>query len=251
MQSCLHRPGRNALEMAGARKPSEALVCGSSPFMATLVPVIESTGFLILPVTTDECGVDKSVEKVLEQCHSRGAPSVCICEFVPQTTFGHAALQVVRELRKASSSTFICVWSTSGAESAAVRLACFELGANMVTQCMDSLLHVTRTVLGHDHGRGSFKCLACDKDKLSEDQLWEHYPLFHINHPNENCVCCICKHRVANFAVHLHNDHGPPSRGHPAHPRESNEAIVLHAFALVVCQHPDGRFLLVQMRGGQ
>jgi hypothetical protein len=154
MQSCLHRPGRNALEMAGARKPSEALICGSSPFISTLVPVIESNGFLILQVTTDEGGVGKSVcvERVLEQCNSRGAPSVCICEFVPQTTYGHAALQVVRELRKASSSTFIVIWSTSGAESAAVRLACFELGANMVTQCMDSLLHATRTVKGHDHG---------------------------------------------------------------------------------------------------
>ena len=78
----------------------------------------------------------ESVSQVLQSCQNTGVPSVCICEFVPQvsknskvpfwaacnllvglfsdsfggpqTTYGHAALQVVRELRKASSSTFIC-----------------------------------------------------------------------------------------------------------------------------------------------
>ena len=81
----------------------------------------------------------------------------------------------------------------------------------------------------------------------TEDQLWEHYPLFHINQPNTGRVqCSVCRRHVDNFAVHLHNDHGPPARGDPAHPREHAEEIALHAFSLVVCQHPDGRFLLVQ-----
>lgn len=39
-----------------------------------------------------------------------------------QTAYGHAALQVVREVRKASSSAFICVWSISAAHNAALRL---------------------------------------------------------------------------------------------------------------------------------
>ena len=36
--------------------------------------------------------------------------------------------------------------------------------------------------------------------KKSEDELWEHYPLFHINHPNMNVDCSICRKRVGNFA---------------------------------------------------
>ena len=49
------------------------------------------------------------------------------------------------------------VWSTSGAESAAVRLAAFELGSNMVTQCTDSLLHVTHTGTCHIYPKKKIK----------------------------------------------------------------------------------------------
>ena len=56
------------------------------------------------------------------QAVKQTVPSICIAEFVPQTPHGHAALQVVREVRKASSTAFICVWSTLASHNAALRL---------------------------------------------------------------------------------------------------------------------------------
>jgi 8-oxo-dGTP pyrophosphatase MutT (NUDIX family) len=242
-RGCLHHLA--VLGICG--KMPEAIIFGSHSFTERQVPALQSTGFTILCIRADSQDADESIAQVLQHCRKMGAPSVCICEFVPQTTHGHAALQVIREIRKVSSQCFLCVWSIQGSESAAVRLACFELGANMVTQCMQSLLNVAQTLMRHMRGSGVHTCPACGMQGLSEDQLWEHYPLFHVNLPNTaNAECCLCKRRVSNFAVHLHNDHGPPSRGDPSHPREATQTIALHAFSLVVCQHPDGRFLLVQ-----
>mmetsp|Transcript_80730 Transcript_80730/g.216398 ORF Transcript_80730/g.216398 Transcript_80730/m.216398 type:complete len:105 (+) Transcript_80730:402-716(+) len=72
-------------------------------------------------------------------------PQLLICELVLQTAEGHSALQFAREVKRSSPLTFVVIWSATAAESAPARLACFDLGANMVTQCVPSL----EEVVGH------------------------------------------------------------------------------------------------------
>jgi len=114
----------------------------------------------------------------------------------------------------------------------------------MVTRCRESLRCVAVVVGSHGQSGGRFKCVTCGMGDLTEDELWEHYPTFHINHPLVATTCPVCRKEVGNFAVHLRNSHGPPGRGEME--SENRKEIALYSFALVVCRHPDGRILLVQ-----
>ena len=103
--------------------------------------------------------------------------------------------------------------------------------------------------------RRLYHCPYCQLGPLSEDELWEHCPLYHINAPNRQTAGLpfpICAAPCPRFHPHLRNAHGPPSRGE-AHREEDGRATPrMYAFALVVCRRPeDGRFLLVQEYGGE
>mmetsp|Transcript_19870 Transcript_19870/g.45303 ORF Transcript_19870/g.45303 Transcript_19870/m.45303 type:complete len:356 (-) Transcript_19870:302-1369(-) len=221
----------------------KAFTFGSPNFIQSANRILEGQGYAVTNFCTE--GQAPDLLDSFSNNHSYNGWQFCVCEFIPQTAEGHTALQVVREVRKSSLRTFIAIWSLVGAESAALRLACFELGANMVTQCEHSLREVAAQVFRHGMQNGNLECAACGMQRLTEDALWQHYPLFHVNQPNLGLQsCCICDKRVSNFAVHLRNEHGPPGRGEME--AENRKQIPLYSFALVVCQHPDGRFLLVQ-----
>mmetsp|Transcript_2292 Transcript_2292/g.5856 ORF Transcript_2292/g.5856 Transcript_2292/m.5856 type:complete len:256 (-) Transcript_2292:320-1087(-) len=75
---------------------------------------------------------------------------------------------------------------------------------------------------------------------LREDQLHLHGPLYHsrgngLHRISPNCPAC---GEREGWPRHFHNCHGPPRE------REAAPAC-FQAFALVVCRHPDGRFLMV------
>jgi len=155
-----------------------------------------------------------------------------------------AAVEVIAHVKKASPTTFIAVWSPKAAESGLARVLVHDKGANMVTQCPHALAHVATSVARHACSGGQLECAACGMKGLTEDHLWEHYPLFHVNDKNIEAKCNVCGKHQHVLATHLHNRHGPVGRGE-AH-GDNHKPVELHSFALVVCQHPDGRFLLVQ-----
>jgi len=123
----------------------------------------------------------------------------------------------------------------------------------MVTCSTDSLLTVAKQVLSISGVAGRYTCCDCLMCDLSEDELWQHFPLYHINTPNpsddllaKQKPCPICKIIPQRpMQVHIRNKHGPPGRGE----RESEDvadAANLYPFAMVVCTNKEGQFLLVQ-----
>jgi len=94
--------------------------------------------------------------------------------------------------------------------------------------------------------RGNLICPFCQLTGFSEDDLWCHSPLYHVNCLNFNEIDCPICHINFNentipYPVHLRNEHGPCGRGEI----ECEKSTGL--FAIVVCQRLyDKKFLLVQ-----
>ena len=96
-------------------------------------------------------------------------------------------------------------------------------------------------------GEGTYECPYCPMKNLTEDELWHHVPLYHVNdQQNGNIICPICNEdKRRNYLLHLRNHHGPVIRGEV--PPEYRDGILTHAFALVVVRRPtDNKFLVVQ-----
>ncbi|KAF0697372.1 Aste57867_11924 [Aphanomyces stellatus] len=172
-----------------------------------------------------------------------------------------ALLKLLHTLRQMSRQLFLCVYSPRVADHAMQRYQCFAEGASMVTNSIDDLttaltkLATEDAALSHVSRRATlYACPFCHKSGLTEDALWSHCPLHHINEENRTdiaCPICTAKHHKpyrasTPFQVHLHNAHGPPGRGDmPSEFR--NPDTTLYCFALVVCRHPLTKlFLLVQ-----
>ena len=128
------------------------------------------------------------------------------------------------------------------------RSKCYGYGANMVTNDHHSLKQVLN-IIGNKgfNGYGSYQCPYCHMDNLTEDELWHHVPLYHVNDVQPGNICCpIChEDKRRNYLLHLRNHHGPVIRGEI--PPEYRDGILTHAFALVVVRRPtDNKFLVVQ-----
>jgi hypothetical protein len=147
-----------------------------------------------------EIGGEHALERLASKFDSRQGRNcpwrLFVCEVELETTEGQKTLELIKEVRRLSRNTFIAVWSPTAAENAAARLACLEQGANMVTQCPESLLRAAERVT-RPSGQGTLECVACGLGNLTEDELWEHYPLFHVNHQSISCHCHICHNRVS------------------------------------------------------
>eukprot|EP01121_Diplochlamys_sp_Union-15-3_P013395 TRINITY_DN4148_c0_g1_i1.p1 TRINITY_DN4148_c0_g1~~TRINITY_DN4148_c0_g1_i1.p1 ORF type:complete len:270 (+),score=62.36 TRINITY_DN4148_c0_g1_i1:338-1147(+) len=97
-----------------------------------------------------------------------------------------------------------------------------------------------------------YHCPFCNVMGFTEDALWEHWVKVH-GRQNVMLVCPICvskgKDKVPvgdskwGFSNHLFHNHGPRLRL-PKPP--VREKAPTYSFALVVCQHPNGDFLLVE-----
>lgn len=117
----------------------------------------------------------------------------------------------------------------------------------MVTACDASLEEARKRVRATNVGGGQYTCPypGCQLDGFTEDNLWLHGPLYHVNAPNPSFTTCPlcsegCSARRSAWAVHCRNEHGPCGRGELE--KEQRTGI----FAIVVCQRSDGRFLMVQ-----
>eukprot|EP00128_Syssomonas_multiformis_P001312 Colp12_sorted_trinity150504_noHs@7025 len=154
-----------------------------------------------------------------------------------------AAADLAVVARKRSKKTFTVVIEETADVDPTRRAQLFAHGTSMYTsdiaQSVDALQLASKAVAE----KGSLTCPYCKLSDLTEDGLWSHMPLQHINDPNISCKCPCCGKDVQNIFVHYHNKHGPVGRGE--HPNENYPDTALYAFALVVCQRSDGRFLLV------
>ncbi|KDO33938.1 hypothetical protein SPRG_01817 [Saprolegnia parasitica CBS 223.65] len=167
-------------------------------------------------------------------------------------------LSMLSTLRRMSRQLFLCVFSARVSDDARLRYECFTHGASMVTSAIEDATNIIAKIAREDSSssrhRGPYTCPLCGKGGMTEDTLWTHVPLFHINDKNKSEVPCpICatssstkQHRSTPFQVHMHNAHGPPGRGELPSEFRAPESS-LYCFALVVVRHPlTKQFLLVQ-----
>ena len=121
----------------------------------------------------------------------------------------------------------------------------------MMANDWNAVVQGVEEVLSQTRGGGDYSCHICGCGPLTEDALHRHNPLFHsceaepMNPEARWPICPICgkTHGESgyrrNFAVHLHNHHGPVEDREPHFPS-------LAAFTWIVCRRPDdGRFLMV------
>ncbi|POM81081.1 hypothetical protein PHPALM_1004 [Phytophthora palmivora] len=165
---------------------------------------------------------------------------------------------LLRVIRTISKQIFLCVFSPQLAEHPMGRYQCFQEGASMVTDSLDSVREVLAFIAscgsydsrrrGRSGGRDGFTCPFCGKNGMDEDQLWRHCPMYHINEKNTDGINCpICRETPRGpFQVHMHNAHGPPGRHEMASEFHMADST-LYSFALVVCHNKKyNSFLLVQ-----
>jgi len=123
------------------------------------------------------------------------------------------------------------------------RLQCFHSGARMVSDHAPHVFEALDLVAQQGQGKGVLSCISCGLADLTEEELHTHHPLYHAVDNNHSGTCCLCGRATSNFAVHLHNKHGPVEAREPEH-------SPWPAFAWVVCRHADGRFLMVNEPAG-
>lgn len=176
---------------------------------------------------------------------------------------------LIRTIRTISKQIFVCVYSPQLIDYPMGRYQCFQEGASMVTGSLDDVRRVMAFVgscgladsNGSAHERagrssssssrrassGPYTCPFCEKKGFTEDELWRHCPLYHINEKNADHIACpVCREARGPFQVHLHNAHGPPGRGEMTSEFHMADST-LYAFALVVCHNKKfNTFLLVQ-----
>jgi len=159
-----------------------------------------------------------------------------------------AGVPTILAIRKQCHTAFTIFFGPAASEDAELRLRLFAAGAQMVTDHVPHLREALRRVALLGRGGGDFACPSCGLSGMTEDELHLHHPLYHTCEPNTNCTCPICGEsssttRQANFAVHLHNSHGP-------HEEREPPPAPYAAFAWTVCRRKDGCFLLVNEPAG-
>jgi len=216
-------------------------------------PLLEA-GFQVTRVT--------KASKALSSVHKSGPFDVVVVSADLEP-----GLSVVKAAREEDNRTFVAVVSQAAGESASTRIRCTNAGGNMVTASLTDLLSVLSVIATQGPGirrakpeknkatkeekkgrKGAageelYECPTCGLGGLTALQLWTHHPMYHVNEPNVPTACPLCGNSRLHgrFPPHLFNEHAPPGVHTENHPDTS-----IYAFALVVCQRSDGKFLLVQ-----
>jgi hypothetical protein len=120
-------------------------------------------------------------------------------------------LSVARSAKQRDRQVFVLLYSPVASDSGSLRITCFNHGCNMVTASLPDAQHVLRLIAGISSrlGQGPYACPSCELTGLTEDDLHEHYPLYHVNETNVTVCCPICsvtcEPRRLPFPPHLYN----------------------------------------------
>ena len=153
--------------------------------------------------------------------------------------------------RRAFPKAFIAIYDPSAAYNPELRLRYIDAGASMIAHDVDSIVvTLTKSVLHVGESGGSYTCPYCDFYSLTEKELRDHMPVYHINCPRDkgSIQCPLCRKTVYKpLQVHIHDDHHPSARRRQPPPIPS-----FYGSALVICRHPETQtFLMCQEFAGQ
>eukprot|EP01083_Nonionella_stella_P232179 819322_1 len=171
-------------------------------------------------------------------------------------------IESLMRILRPNEHLFIITYSKNANESAVFREKVFNMSCNMVTNditsihkvftiiCMAKINYITNT----DHSI-TYDCphSKCQIQNLTENDLWHHFPLYHIGSSNSIPVKCpICRKVFGGkcrdstpFQVHLRNKHG--LCGSYTCEAEYSGGVPSYVYALVVVRRKsDNKFLLVQ-----
>lgn len=186
----------------------------------------------------------------------------------------------VSHIRQSYPDSFISIYDPTSITKPQFRMLAFDLGANQVGYDVATIIEtISEDVIRRDESRNStrgYTCPYCGLRNLSEDDLWRHFPAYHINsspdkYSMHNEVCPICNKELSyrqplqvtdlltrcgkflyysfvHSKVHIHEKHGPRFRSMSnSEARDKWLPNQLYNFSLVVCRHPiTGRYLLCQ-----
>jgi 8-oxo-dGTP pyrophosphatase MutT (NUDIX family) len=157
---------------------------------------------------------------------------------------------LIKESINLDPKIFNIIFSFTASNNATIRYECFKLGSNMVTNCLVSLKEALTQIRNQFIKPGAYDCPICGFKNLTEDNLWIHLPLYHINLKNSqirDLKCTFCNKKPnPNLQVHYRNAHGPCGRREIESEFE-REHVELYAFSLVVVHRKeDNKFLLIQ-----
>lgn len=148
-------------------------------------------------------------------------------------------------IRKLFPTTFLIIYNPLFITEPLKRLQYFDCGINMISYDLLNIYKVINDcVIFSGCNNGNYKCSVCGLENLTENELWNHLPTYHINVPNQNVsnFCPICEKNCHQpLQVHIHEYHGP------SHMKLQNGSPLFYGFSLVVCRHPiTGLYLLCQ-----
>jgi 8-oxo-dGTP pyrophosphatase MutT (NUDIX family) len=211
-----------------------------------------NNGFNVYLIEDNTSAINTFTEKYekTKPCNGTFFPIVIVALGVRQDGSDYWQ-SLISKIRKLTKQVFIIIFSATVCNDPAIRINCFDKGSNMVSSCYDSLEHVLKQINNQitqsSKKQGKLKCPICEFADLSEDSLWTHLPLYHINESNDQIFNCpICKKKATpNLQVHYRNCHGAGGRGE-IH-SDFCKAPALYSFALaVVHRKSDDKYLLVQ-----
>lgn len=210
----------------------------ASPYSNTVLLVDPASRSFAIPGSVVECA---SAQLLLST--AKDAPSCALAAVLDADNVARAdLLEAIRALRREIPTVFTVVFGEL-TQDVALRMTCFESGANMLTNSHKDLMSVLDKI--RQQGHGDLACPSCGLGGLSESELHFHHAAYHATQPNHDGCCPICERHARNLAVHLHNSHGPvEDREQP--PKNPGFA----AFAWVVCRRSDGKFLMVNEPAG-
>jgi len=118
----------------------------------------------------------------------------------------------------------------------------------MVTNDLNALETLMSMIKNQKRKAGNLQCPKCRVEGMTEDDLHQHFPLYHSSEANTEETCPICDKKCTSFldsfSVHLNNDHGPIEHREPPAPK-------FPAFAWVIIQSKEtGKFLMVNEPAG-
>ena len=204
---------------------------------------------------TESQGVD-GLQKIVDSVAAKSNTDLILLLLIgAHTVATHKQLIALFSQRERElAATFICVLDPDRAGNAAERLALADVGVNMVSGSVGQSVQCARQVLSYLHTRphpsSLLSCPQCGMRRLREEDLWAHYPLYHVITTNLSGPCPVCKKQQKIIPVHLHDYHGAGGRGEVVTDSRT-PSIHFDGFSFSIVRRSDNKFLVVQEFCGQ